>query len=252
MIDLIAAEWLKLRTVRSTYYLLGAGALVLLVLAAFSTFVNVISWDGMSESQRADFASIGAGIQEAGDFAPLIFGTFGALAITAEYATGAIRPSLVAVPQRRAFLAAKTVATAAVGLVVSLLLVFTMYGTNQAIIGNRPIGAPLSEVWAYLLAMPVTLTVVVLIGLGLGTITRSTAGAIVTLVGIVYVLPALGQLPEPWGSGLGSVTLTGLQAQLAGRLNDPIFSPPVALMLLAAWATATLATAGLMLKRRDA
>ncbi|MQA82713.1 MAG: ABC transporter permease [Streptosporangiales bacterium] len=253
MIGLIASEWLKIRSVRSTPYLLVGGGVILLALTVLATAAAVSFWDDASASVRANVGPVGAGIDEGILLAPLIFGTFGALAMTGEYATRSIRTSLVAVPQRPAFLLAKAAVVLGLGLLAGLVTVFAMYGTAQAIVADRPIGAPLHLALSDLFPWIGALTVVALLGLGIGTVLRSTAGSIVTVVGLVYVLPQVANLlAEPWASRLVSVSVIGLRSQLTGGVDDAMFTPLVAALLLAAWAVIPLLLAGAVLHRRDA
>lgn len=253
MTGLIASEWLKIRSVRSTPFLLVGGGVILLAIAVLATAAAVSFWDDAPASVRANVEPVGAGIAEGIILGPLIFGTFGALAVTGEYATRSIRTSLVAVPQRPAFLLAKAAVVLGLGLVASLVTVFVMYGTAQVIVGDRPIGAPLDLALRDLLSWVDALTMVALLGLGIGTVLRSTAGSIVTVVGLVYVLPQVADLfADPWAGRLVSVTVIGLRSQLTGGVEDPTFTPFVAALLLAAWAVVPLVLAGAVLHRRDA
>jgi ABC-2 type transport system permease protein len=60
----------------------------------------------------------------------------GALVLTAEYSTGMIQTSLIAMPRRIALYAAKAVAFAAVALAVSLATAFTAFYLGQALLAR--------------------------------------------------------------------------------------------------------------------
>jgi MFS family permease len=57
---------------------------------------------------------------------------------------------------------------------------------------------------AAVLADGLLLTVVAMMGVGLGAIVRHTAGGIAALVGLIFLPSIVGVLPAPWGSGSAS------------------------------------------------
>jgi hypothetical protein len=98
------------------------------------------------------------------------------------------------------------------------------------------------------------LTTTGLLGLGLGGIFRSTATAVTTLLGILFVLPALVTiLPASLANSI-SPYLPGN----AGRAITTVVPPPhmlgpwVGLGVFAAHAVAAIAGAAVLLARRDA
>jgi hypothetical protein len=96
-----------------------------------------------------------------------------------------------------------------------------------------------------------------LIGLALGTITRSAVASVVTLVLGWYVLPLLAlHAPAPWDALLGSVLPGALAQQLAGSDTPSVFGTalgqPGALVAMLAYAVLPLLAAGVALRRRDA
>jgi len=96
--DLLDSEWTKLRSVRSTYLALIGSAVFAVGVGIFSavtvkaSHVDWTTFDPVSTSLSGLL------------FVQLVFGVFGALAITSEYATGMIRTTFTAVPRRRAVL----------------------------------------------------------------------------------------------------------------------------------------------------
>jgi hypothetical protein len=226
----LPAEWVKLRSVRSTYYVLGVAVLIV-VLAALLTLQGVSFWDGASPEMKARFKAIP--IEEYFlPFVQLVVGVLGVLAITSEYATGMIGTSLVAVPRRGVMLAGKATVVAATTLAAGTAVVFAIFIASRVIIGDRPFPnhtAPLTAKWPLLAGMGLSVMMIALVGLGLGTLMRSTAGGIVSVVGLTFVLPAVASyLPEPWRSRIGEVMPPNLPAELAGRLGGAVSSGPSA------------------------
>ncbi|MEV4245174.1 alpha/beta fold hydrolase [Streptosporangium canum] len=253
MIDVIASEWLKLRSLRSNLYLLAVSLLAVL-LSAGVAYLITRGFDGQSPEERLRFPSNGDGLGNGLPVAYFVLGALGALAITSEYSTGMIRTSLAAVPRRQAFLLAKVPGLAAVSLVAGQVLGFAMHFAGQAVLGERAgqllldgrtLGTPLSEpgVLIGVIAAGVSMAAVTLIGLGLGAVIRSTPGSLIALIMILFVLPVVAKtLPAPLRAQLGSFMIENLPSQIAG-VGGGLLSPSAAGALLAAYTVAAL-TAG--------
>ncbi|WP_431899520.1 alpha/beta fold hydrolase [Nonomuraea sp. bgisy101] len=253
MIDAIASEWLKLYSLRSNLYLLAFSALSVLLCVGV-TFMVIRGFDNQTGDERLAFDGLGAGLGTGLPVAFFVMAALGALSITSEHATGLISTSLVAVPRRQLFLFAKIPALAAVTLVAGQALVFGMHAVTQAVlaeragqvlIDGRTLGASLADqgVMAELLvtgaAMPLAM-----MGLGLGAVIRSTAGTLVALIVILFVLPVVAQtLPRPLSAQAGSFMLGSLPDQIIAGEGPGILPPLAALALLIAYPVLAL-TAG--------
>ena len=108
-----------------------------------------------------------------------------------------------------------------------------------------------------MLATGMSVVGLALIGLGLGAALRSTAGALVSVVALLFVLPGVtGLLPAPWNTWVSSVMLSNLVSQIAGedmsfRLGDGALSPAGALVAMALYAAVPLAAGTLLIIKRD-
>ncbi|HEX6359926.1 MAG TPA: ABC transporter permease, partial [Actinophytocola sp.] len=103
--DLAAAEWIKLRSLRSTWIAYGATGLTVIGLNTAIAYDTYSHWK-QDAADRADFIRDGIPLLEAFTsnsalIMMLALGTLGALVIISEYSTGTIRPTLAAVPARR-------------------------------------------------------------------------------------------------------------------------------------------------------
>ena len=148
MADILAAEWLKLRTARSTWLVLGVLAVFTALMLAVAWYF-VATWDGLTPERRAN-AALGSLPTLMGWIASLIMAVFGAVAITSECANGMIRTTFLAMPNRALVLLAKAVVVAVVTFVATeASLLVTLLG-SAAILGDRPIGGqtPLDARWA--------------------------------------------------------------------------------------------------------
>ncbi|GAB2944039.1 alpha/beta fold hydrolase [Nonomuraea fastidiosa] len=261
--DAIAAEWLKLRTLRSNALLLACTLLAVLACAAVAYLIGR-GFDTQTFEERLRFTGNGTGLGPGLPIAHFVLGTFGALTITSEYATGMIHTSLMAVPQRQLLLAAKIPGLAAVTLPAGQLLAFAMHLTAQSVLGERAgqilldgqsLGIPLTDPGALttLVAAGLSMTAAALAGLGVGATLRSTPGSLVALALLFVVLPvAVQALPAPLRAQVSAYTLAALPEEIAG--TGGLLPPPAAAALLAAYPLLAL-TAGataIALKRHKA
>ncbi len=133
--NLMHSEWTKLRSVRSTYWTVIAAALSTVALAVVICirFRQLIGQDGPGKLDGFDptLTSLN-GIY----LAQIAIGTLGVLVITSEYATGMIRATFSAVPQRRAVLAAKAFVFAGATFVLGEVISFAAFGIGQAILSG--------------------------------------------------------------------------------------------------------------------
>src|SRR5690242_8170531 len=102
----VRAEWIKLWSVRSTWVCLGVAVTSAVGLGLADTVSTVRGWDTMPAADRAAFDPLGSSFAGL-TFAQLALGVLGALAVTSEYSSSTIIPTLIAQPRRAAAFAAK-------------------------------------------------------------------------------------------------------------------------------------------------
>jgi ABC-2 type transport system permease protein len=267
MTGVLSSEWLKLRSVRSTYVTLAVAAAGV-PLAAWLAWYAAGAWDTPSLHHHVTISPTAPVISLLAD---LCLGVLGVLAVTSEYSSGTIRTSLVAVPGRPVVLAAKAAVVAAVALVAGEAIVFATELVTRAIIGDRPmiawIGHPASALYAepvsqhaaVLLCLGLTAMLFAVVGLGLGTLMRSATGAIACIVALMYVIPLFAiHLPAPWAERVMAMLLPNLGIELAGQsaysqLGAGTALPPaVVLAGMLAYVAVSLGAAAVAIQRRDA
>jgi ABC-2 type transport system permease protein len=249
------SEWMKLRSVRSTIWSLVATVGITVGLGVVFCFAYTRRFDQLGLRERLTFDPTAQSLR--GLFlAQLAIGVLGVLVMSSEYATGGIRTTLTAVPQRRAVLAAKALAFGPVAVIVTMLAAFIAFFAGQAVLKSKQLGVSLSDphVLRAVLGAGVYLAFVALLGLAIGAIVRRTAGAIATLVGAVLVLPLLAQaLPSPWNNDIARFLPGGLGAALFSvRPSADRLSPGAALIVAFVWLVATFVIAAILISRRDA
>jgi ABC-2 type transport system permease protein len=253
MTDVLAAEWIKLRSVRSTYWTVLVST-VLTVAVALLTARNVVAHAAdlspADLAERDPLATVLTGLY----VTQVGFGLLGVLAIGSEYATGQIRTTFTAVPRRPHVLVAKAVAAGAVALVVGEVAALGAFAAARPILASRHLAAGIFDpgVPRALLAAGAFLGLVALVGLGLGAIIRHTAGAVAVLFTMVFVAPqAVGALPAPWDTRVEPYLLPNLGQQMYG-LRPGTLSPGIATCWCAAYAAVALGLAAVLIARRDA
>lgn len=258
MIAVLSAEWLKIRSLRSTYALLAVVLAGLGGAAALCGYLVTV-YDGADPNMQAHI-SVAPVAGLIGSMTELLAGVLGTLAITGEYRSGTIRASLAAVPRRGRLFAAKAAAIAAVGLVAGEAAVFAGYAISHGIVGDRTLlldSRGFAEQAPLLVAQGLTVLLFALLGLSLGTLTRSAAGTIPVLVLLWYILPIVANLlPEPWHGRIGSIVPDSLPGQLVGVGNEhsvygALLPPWGAALAMAAWIALPLAAAATVFTRRD-
>jgi ABC-2 type transport system permease protein len=244
-------EWQKIRTVRSTWYIVGVFAASMIGLAML--VLGHEDYARMSAADRAAFdpthdCFIGLALGQ------LLLGTLGVLAITTEFSSGMIRATFAAAPSRPLVLAAKAAVLGAVTLAVGEISAFAAFSAGQAMLKapapHATFGQPgVLRATAMAGAYP---ALIALIGLGIGAVIRHTAGAICALAGVLFVLPLLFISPS-----LQNTSQKFLPHPMANSLTavKPIaHTLPTGLTfgMLCAYAMVALAAGAWALARRDA
>lgn len=187
--NLLAAEWIKLRTVRSTpLTLLSAvvAALGIGLLATSSPAPEQVGFDAVGSSFT--------GLQ----FGVLAFGVLGALAVSSEYGTGTIRTTFLAVPRRETVFVAKALVVGTLALVLGELIAFATFFLGQAMLADLGVGLGEPGVLRAVAGTGLGLGTVAMIGFGLGALVRHTAGAIAAMFGVVFLSYAPARALEGW------------------------------------------------------
>jgi ABC-2 type transport system permease protein len=251
----LAAEWIKLRSVRSTYLTLAFAAAAAIVIGYLVTHTDVTDWATKTAQAKAAFDPVGDSFTGLG-LAQLAFGTLGVLVVSSEYATGLIRTTFTADPRRRTVLAAKAAVAGALSLAAGEAIAFATFFTGQQALSAGHLQVTLAHpgVLRGVLAAGFYLAVMAWAGLGLGTLIRHTAGAITTVTAVVFLLPKIiHALPAPWNVQAGKYTLDLAAQQMIAQHPQPgYFGAGPSCLIVAAYAAAALAAAAILITRRDA
>jgi ABC-2 type transport system permease protein len=253
--DAVAAEWMKLRTVRSTYAFLAGGVVAALV-GMLLLFLLIRSFDQTPVAEQSNYETVDITVVIM-PFVGFFVGSIGAMSITTEFTTGSIGPGLLGVPQRRVLLGAKATVAAAVGLLGGLLFALPSFAGAFLMVGDRP--APFNPWRTWTDGMPTVFSAALVVlatstvALGLGAVLRSTASTLVTLGGLVLVAPIFAHfLPTTWHLRFASILLPNLTPQLAGSDHPYLLSQAGAAAVMIGYVVLALGAGTLAFSRRDA
>ena len=251
IVGVARSEWTKIRSLRSTIWTFMVTAGLTIGLG------SLFALGGTSGREPIPASFNAAGLPFNGLFlAQLAIGVLGVLIITTEYSSGMIRTTVTAVPQRGMVLAVKAVVFGSVTLVISILTTFVTFFASQAILNRGAVkyGVSISSPQSLRIVVGAALylTLCGLLGVALGALLRSTAAAITTLAGLLFILPILMNfLPVSWHrDAIGQWLPSAAGMQIVEKVTQPLmFSPWAGLAVFAGW-VATAFVAGLVLIRR--
>lgn len=238
--NLLRSEAIKLRTIRSTWLMLGIGMLAEALFAGL--YVGLVSLDDIGPIRE---------VQTSTGLLMVMLLVLGVLTITTEFRHGTANTTFLASPRRYPVLAAKLGAVLAVGVLAGLVFVAVNGGLALPLLsareGNLP---PTGEIVSVYAGVVASFALLCAFGLGIGAIVRNQVGAIIAALAFLFVLSPLPELlpgdvgiyfpAQAIGSlhGTPEATEEGL-SQIAGGV------------VLAAWSAALVALGTALIVRRD-
>jgi ABC-type transport system involved in multi-copper enzyme maturation permease subunit len=194
----LASEWTKIRSVRSTVWTLA-------VMFALVVGIGVLTGLAIGSEEYASAPVL------AGGFFGLMLGqlcviTLGVLVVTSEYSTGMIRTTLTACPQRARVLTAKALVFFLLSFVTTLVACTLTALVQAALVGGKPVSeytdpqvlneetvaageavASTGEWMGATVGAALYVALLGLLSLAVGTLLRSTPGAITAMLGVVLL-----------------------------------------------------------------
>ncbi|MFV2101480.1 hypothetical protein [Micromonospora sp. LOL_024] len=222
---LLAAEWIKLWSLRSTW---GAFALILLAmvgLAIHAALATHAGWPVLPTEVRAARSPLwDAFPTEAQMFVVLAASGVGAVAVGGEYASGLMRTTFAAVPRRYAVAAAKLTVLTGVMTLLGLLGAAAAFTVSQVILADVDAGMSVGDPGALrgIAASALLVPLCALVGMALAALIRHTAPAIVTAATVLLLLPTAVNDDERWSALLRQA----MPVPAWQRLVEPGAPPP--------------------------
>ena len=254
----IASEWIKIRTLRSTW--IGM-TLVLLILVGFGALAAAMSTgsvtgpDDGGPPNGTDPLSV---VLTGATFAVLVVGVLGSLAGAREYSSRMIAATIAAVPRRWQVVVSKSVVFAVLTAITAVIGVLGAFWIGMAVLSSgdaATVALTDDGILRELLGMAAYITAIGLLGLGLGILLRSVAGSIGAVVAGVMILPPLAGalLPTSWDAVLQYFpSSAGAAFTTVQGAGTEVLSAGAGTAVLSVWVLAALGGAIISINRRDA
>lgn len=255
---LVAAEWVKARSLRSTWWILALGVVAFPALAALrASSVAAIAEDAYGHLVGPVYVTSGVALGQ------LAFCALAVVLVTGEHRTGQVRSTFAAAPGRVGALWAK--ATVTVALVLAAGVVAVAAGWAAAAPWFAPTGMTVDLSRAdharLVLGVPLYLAALVALAHGIGAVVRSSAAGITVVLGLVFVVEnALGLVPWapvrdlaaflPTTAGARLITDDGTGSVVTAG-GGVVLSPWAGFGVLVAWVVAVGVVASVLVRRRD-
>ncbi len=265
-LGVLRGEWTKLLSLRSTWWVLAATVVLITGISLAVAFsLDAVAADladapGASESRPAPAS--GAEVVSGGfQMGMLTIAVLGALLITGEYSTGMIRSTLAAVPTRVPVLAAKAVVLAAVTVAVATVSIALAYVVTMPLLADPDLVPALDEgrTWQVFGGTVYFLVAAALFALGVGTLLRSSAGAITVALTVLLLLPGvLSFISLDWVETIVNYLPLPASGAFLGGGEDSLSSAgseltaTTGVLVIAAYAHVPLIAGAVVLRRRDA
>ncbi|MET7477348.1 ABC transporter permease subunit [Streptomyces sp. NPDC005648] len=247
MIRNLHAEWTKLRTLPSTWWLVAATVVLTVAVGAAATSSLTTHICPTPEACHEDTVKLSLSGVWLSQATCLVLGV---LSMGSEYGTGTIRTTLTAMPTRRRVLAAKAAALALLTAATGAVAVLTALWTAKLIL---PVHGPTVRATT---GSVLVLALVAVLGLALATLLRDTAAALTLGLGLLYVVPLTIDLihSHTWQHRLQHWTPmpAALSIQATRDLDHLAIAPWPGLGVLAAYAAGLLTAGGALFGARDA
>ncbi|GAA2473844.1 ABC transporter permease [Streptomyces mauvecolor] len=252
--DLIASEWIKTRSLRSTPWVLAFITLFVIGSAAVATLS-----DKAAGSEPTSFLAYDAFSSPGCMTLILVAGSMGALTAVSEYSSGLIRTTLAAVPARGAVVLAKAVVTAVLWTAVGTAAAIGSFLVSQAILNGHGAAVPIThpDVLRPLVASALLAPVCALTGLGLAVLLRHAAATMLTSAFTLLMLPTMFSESNRWSADIKHTMISAAWTRLVQTWEpDPgslgyTATLPGCWIVYALWPLAAVALAVVVVRHRD-
>ncbi|MCY0919724.1 ABC transporter permease subunit [Streptomyces sp. H27-G5] len=204
--DLVASEWIKTRSLRSTWWALALTLVFVIGSAAAAALAEVGNLEDSGPNPTGNRGFLSFVAYPPPGYWPLmvVAAALGALTVVSEYGSGLIRTTTVAVPARGAVVVAKAVVTAALWSVAGAVVSTGSFLVSQAVLDGRHAGVPFTHpgVARALVASALLAPVCALVGLGIGALIRHGVATMVVGVFTLLMLPPVFSQSERWSAAV--------------------------------------------------
>jgi ABC-2 type transport system permease protein len=248
------SEWIKFRSVRSGSLVLVATALIVVMGAWLLGASSRGGYAALSPAGKAAFDPVYTVLQGI-VLAQLFIGALGVITVTGEYASGLIRGTFLATPQRVQVLAMKALVFTVVVWACCTALSFAAFFLGQSVLSPaKHVGIGDPGVLTAVFGGGLYLTLVGLLGMFIGVLVRYTPAALAALFGLLAVLPIVFiEIPGKVTKNVGEyMPDAGEQAYTLVHSGAYTLGPWQGLGVLAAYVAVTALAAFALIRTRDA
>jgi ABC-type transport system involved in multi-copper enzyme maturation permease subunit len=253
--SVVKSEWIKFRTVRSTVTGVFVMFALTIGLGALIAWATRSHWNSMTQVEQVTFDPVSESLIGI-VLSQFAVGVIGTLFITNEYASGSIRTTLAAVPNRMKLVSGKLVVIIASMFVVTEAACFGAFFVGQSIFSGAVPTASISSggVLRAVFFAGLYLTLLSVLSVALGFIFRHTATCIGFFVTVLMILPLITlAIPESW-----RVHITKFEPSELGNAMTSVITPSgdlnawSSLVTLVIYVVVVLAIGATLFQRRDA
>lgn len=244
VVAVLRSEWLKIRSVRASY---GSLLAVLGVTLALTVLVYAVV-GGPDASTDPVFDAF-----QAVNYAQVAALAFGATAVSSEYAHGALRVSLAAVPRRGLLYGSKVAVVAGAGLVVGTVTGFVAFLAGQGFAGaDSRLGLGDTGVVRACLGSGVYLMLMALFAAGLTFLLRSAVAVLSVLVPFILIASFVFGASTDGNGGFAAYLPDRAGQQVLYQVPAGPLGAWGGVGVLGLWAGGALVAGYAALRRRDA
>jgi ABC-type transport system involved in multi-copper enzyme maturation permease subunit len=266
-------EWIKVASLRSTWFVLIAAALATVFINLNGVHSDLQYLDqnlahptGVGPDGRVWHFVYNPLFRSLSEIAVQLMmlgaAAIGALTMFGEFSTGQVRTTFAAVPRRGGVVAAKITVLGVITTVLALLVALISFLGGQAMVAGRHVGLPITDhdaqiaIAAYTLVVPVC----ALVGMLFGTLIRNATASIVAVVAFLFLMPAFfGGDKYRWVAEARHLFPGNAESTLTFWAKDPFqtngkwpASHTHSWLVLAGWAVFSIITALVVVRKRDA
>ncbi|BDR54020.1 ABC transporter permease [Bombiscardovia apis] len=273
----IRSEFVKLTSLKSTWILLIINLLLLPAGAAMAAWtmktvarLDLTTGDFSNHTRAIPAQAVWQSVTTFVGISTIVVGIFGVLSITTEFTSSSVDASLTANPHRNMMLAAKAIVVAAfswcfsqLGILLSWAIVrLQLSGVEILSLDHAYKALP----WVSIIGAPLISVGFAVMAVGVGALCRSTVGAVFTLIGIDFFLPAIISIFSiamryvTWIGTLSKLMPTQLMStflaagsssgeDISAKSFDPLWWQAGLLFLV--WVVAFYAIGAVLLEKRD-
>lgn len=247
----VRAEWIKLWSIRSTWWTMIALVVIGAGLTTLLCWGNA-DWLASEDADESPGSFITWGMMIAQVCAVIV----GVLTATSEYGTGMVRTTFAAVPARGRVLAAKAVVVTGTLFVVGTLTALLGYVGGNYFLDREGIGLPLEgDVARAMYGSGLFMAGLALFSMAIGFLVRHTAAAISIVLALVFVV---GNMVMLIPGELGEWITKLMPGNAGGEIATPVsflpelLDPWTGFGVFAAETAVLLALGWYLLRKRDA